>query len=235
MKRFMFGLLLLGLPALIFAQVQSTEAVTKVTAPPAQAPALFSLQLAPGVDIPLGASSPVFGTGGGVRFGAEYRLPSLPLVYVSGGLGYDYATATGGVSLSVSVTSLSLGSGLRFDLLPWLSATVGVSGGYFFGFLNDFSTSSGNPFVSAEAGVILLPGPWHVNVGASCLIILACTAASVASIGLSYDFAPSGAATPVKVQQAPPVKAQPLKEQPPKEQPPQKPAASLELQRTVLR
>ena len=94
----LLGVLFLGLPALVFAQTQSTVAVTKVTTPPAQ-PALFSLQLAPGVDIPLGANSQVFGTGGGVRLGAEYRLPPLPLVYVSGGLGYDYATATGGASV----------------------------------------------------------------------------------------------------------------------------------------
>ena len=221
--------LLLGLPVLIFCQVQPKPS-PKVTAFPAQVPALFSLQLAPGVDIPLGASSPVFGTGGGVRFGAEYRLPSLPLVYVSGGLGYDYATATGGASLSGSVTSLSLGSGLRFDLTSWLSATIGVSGGYFFGFLNDFSTSSFNPFVSGDAGVILLPGPLHLNVGASCLDYFGLYSGLIASVGLSYDFSPSGTATPVKVQQAPPVKPQPLKEQPPKEQPPQKPAAPLELQ-----
>jgi tetratricopeptide (TPR) repeat protein len=226
----MFGLLLVGLPALMFAQVQSTEAVAKVTNPPAQTLSLLSVQVTPGLNIPLGASSPVFGLGGGIRFGAEYRLPFQPLVYVSGGLGYDYETATGGASLSASVTSASLGTGLRFDLLPWLSATVGISGGYFFSFLNnDFSTSGGNPFVSAEAGVILLPGPWHVSVGASYDYYFGLYNGLSASIGLSYDLAPSSATTPVKMQQAPPVKAQPLNEQAPNEQPPQKPAASLEL------
>jgi tetratricopeptide (TPR) repeat protein len=225
----LLGLFFLGLPPLIFAQTQSTVAATQVTTPPAQAPALFSLQLAPGVDIPLGASSQVFGTGGGVRIGAEYRLPSFSLVYISGGLGYDYATATGGASLSGSVTSLSLGSGLRFDLQSWLSATVGVSGGYFFGFLNDLSTSSTNPFVSANAGVIILPGPLHATVGVSYLDYFGLYNGLIASIGLAYDFGPSRTTTPVKVQQAPPVKAQPLKEQPPKEQPLQKPAAPLEL------
>jgi hypothetical protein len=193
MKRFVFGLILLGMPALIFAQAQSTEAVTKrLYSPPTQAPALFSLQLAPGVDIPLGASSQVFGVGGGVRFEAEYRLPSLPLVYVSGGLGYDYDAANF-IPQSVSVASASLGSGLRFDLLPWLSATAGISGGYFFSFLNDFSKSGGNPFVSAEAGVILLPSPWHVNVGVAYLYYFGLYSGLSASIGLSYDFAPSRA------------------------------------------
>ena len=228
MKRFMFRLLLLGLPALMFAQVQSTVAVTKDTTPPAQTLPLLSLQLTPGLNVPLGASSPVFGMGGGMRFGADYRLPFLPLVYVSGGLGYDYDTATGGVPLSVSVTSVSLGSGLRFDLLSWLSATIGVSGGYFFSFLNDFSTSGGNPFLSAEAGVILLPSPWHLSIGASYDYYSGLYSGLSAFIGLSYDLAPSPAMTPVKIQQTPPVKAQPLNQQP------QNPATSLEIKELSL-
>ncbi len=229
MKRLSFVLLLIGLPALMFAQVQSTEVAAKVTSPPSQSLSLLSVQVAPGVSVPLGASSPVFGLGGGIRFGVDYRLPSLPLVYLSGGLGYDYATATGGASLSASVTSASLGTGLRFDLLPWLSATVGISGGYFFSFLNDLSASGGNPFTSADAGVILLPGPWHVSVGASYDYYYGLYSGLSASVGLSYDFAPSSATTSVRMLQPPPVKAQPLNERSLNEQTSQKPGASLEL------
>ena len=89
------------------------------------------------------------------------------------------------------MTSVSLGGGLRFDLLSWLSATVGVSGGYFFSFLNDFSTSGGNPFVSAEAGVILLPSPWHVSVGASYRYYFGLYSGLSAFIGLSMTLLPS--------------------------------------------
>jgi hypothetical protein len=192
MKRFIFGLLLLGLPVLIFAQVQSTVAAANVVAPPSQALPLLSVQLAPGLNIPMGESSPVFGLGGSVLFGVEFRLPSLPLVYISGGLRYDYDAANY-IPQSISVASASLGSGLRFDLLPWLSATAGISGGYFFSFLNDFSKSGCNPLVSAEAGVILLRSPWHVNVGVAYLYYFGLYSGLSASIGLSYDFAPSKA------------------------------------------
>jgi hypothetical protein len=108
-RRVIFGLLQLALPTLLIAEIAS----------PQQTPSLLSLQLTPALDVPLGARSAVFGAAGGIRFGAGYRLPFPPMVYVSGGLGYDYVTATGGVTLSASVTSLSLGGGLRFDLLPW--------------------------------------------------------------------------------------------------------------------
>ena len=189
MKRFARGLLLLGLPALLYAQVQQSAAVTKVDSQPAQSLSLLSLQLAPGLEIPVGASSQTFGMGGGMRLGAEYRLPFLPLIYFSGDLGYDYDTATGGVPLSVSVTSLSLGGGLRMDLVPWLAATAGFSGGYFFSFLNDFSTSGGNPFVSARAGLIFLPGSWHISVGASYNYYFGLYSGLSASAGLVYDLA----------------------------------------------
>jgi tetratricopeptide (TPR) repeat protein len=204
------------------------QTASKTAADASQAVPLLSLKLVPGIDIPLGASTPVFGLGGGLRVGVDYRLPFLPIVYVGGGLGYDYDTATHGVANSVSVTSASLGGGVRFPVTPWLSATAGITGGYFFSFLNDFSTSAGNPFVSAEAGVVLLPSPWHVNVGASYLYYFGLYSGLSASVGLSYDLGPSRAASPVKVLQPPPVKAQPLNQQPVK-QPPQKPSTTLEL------
>jgi len=219
MKRFMSGLFLLGLPALLFAQVQSVSAGADIATPAPRA-SLLSVQVIPGLSIPLGTSSSVFGLGGGLQLGAEYRLPSLPLVYFSGGFGYDYDTANG-ISLSVSVTSVSVGSGLRFDLLPWLSATFGVSGGYFYSFLNDLSTSGGNPFFAAEAGMILLSGPLHVIVGASYLSYFGLYGGLRASLGLSYDFALSGAPASVKTQLSPPVKVQPLNAKPSTEQPAQ--------------
>ena len=190
MKRFLIGLLLFGLPGLICAQAQLSPAAAKVIAPSAQTLSLWSLDVTPGLDIPLGASSPVFGLGGSVLIELEYRLPFLPLVYFSGGLGYDYDTANG-ISQSASVTSASVGSGLRFGILPWLAATVGVTGGYFFSFLNDFSAPGSNPFVSVTAAVILLPSPWHVSVGASYLYDFGLYDGLSASIGFSYDLAPS--------------------------------------------
>src|SRR5208282_6321538 len=68
------------------------------------------------------------------------------------------------------------------------------------------------PFVLAGAGVIVLPGPLHATVGASYVNYLGLYSGLIASLGLSYDFAPS--ATPVKTQQLPPAKVQPLNVQP---------------------
>lgn len=218
MKRFMSGLFLLGLPALLFAQVQSATAGASLGTPTPQPPSVVSVQLSPGLSIPLGASSSVFGLGGGAQLGAEYRPSFLPLVYFSGGLGYDYDSANG-VPLSVSVTSLSVGGGVRFDLLPWLSTEVGVSGGYFYSFMNDLSVSGGNPFFAAEAGMIFLPGPLHVNVNAAYVSYFGLYGGLRASVGLAYDFGPPRATTPVETQQAPPVKAQPLNAQQAPQQP----------------
>ena len=198
-KRVIPGLLLLAFPALLFAQ----------ETPSSTTPALFSLEVSPGLDIPLGASSPVFGMGGAMRLGVDYRLPVFPLVYFSGGLGYDYDTANG-APLSVSVTDASLGTGLRYDFTPSLSATIGASGGYFFSFLNASATSGGNPFVSVEAGMQFLPGPWHVKVAASYVYDFGLYNGLNASVGMSYDVAPSPGTTPVNVQPRPPVKVLPL-------------------------
>jgi tetratricopeptide (TPR) repeat protein len=192
------GFLLLLWPALIFAQASA----------PSKTPSALSLYLSPGVDFPLGASSTVYGLGGSMRFGAEYRLPFLPLLYASGGIGYNYDTANG-VPLTVSVTSAGIGGGIRYDFLPWLTASVGVSGGYFYSFLNDFSTMGGNPFLIADAGLAFLPGPLRVTVGASYLSYFGLYSGLSASLGLSYDFARASAAA-VKVQQQLPVKPQPL-------------------------
>ncbi len=217
-NRSLLVVLLLATPTLLLAQATI----------PAKTPPLLSLHIAPGLNVPQGESSALFGAGGSIRFKAEYRLPFLPLIFVSGGLGYDYLKAIM-IPLSVSVTSVSLGSGLRYDLTPWLSATGGISGGYFYSFLSDLSTSGGNSFVSLEAGLILMPSPLHVCVGASFFYYSGLYGGLGVSIGLSYDVAPSSAKIPVKKQQSPPVKAPPLNKQSPEEQPPQKPAASLEL------
>jgi hypothetical protein len=115
-RRVILGLLLLALPTLLIGEIAS----------PQQTPSLLSLQLTPALDVPPSASSAVFGAAG--EYGSERTIVSLSCPWsMSPG---DSATTTlqppGGVTLSASVTSLSLGGGLRFDLLPWLSATIGA-------------------------------------------------------------------------------------------------------------
>lgn len=53
----------------------------------------LSLDLSPGIQIPTGTSSPLFGMGGSALFGARYRFASLPL-FLSAAFGYDYDPLT---------------------------------------------------------------------------------------------------------------------------------------------
>lgn len=220
MKALLSGLLLVSMAELSFADAQLPA---DGAASGGKTPALFSLQLTPGIDIPLGESASVFGLGAGLALGMQYRLPFLPLLYVSGGLGYSYDTANG-VPRSVSVFSGSLGGGLRFDPMPWLSAGIGLSAGYFGCALSDSSTVGGNPFVSADVNVVFLPGSWHFTLGASYRYLFKFYNGMAATIGISFDL-PSGTAGSglgTRVQERTPAKAEPLKTEPPKEPPAEK-------------
>ncbi len=178
---------------------------------PARAASDFSLQFSPGVDIPMAESSSFFGTGGSVLLGVQYRLPSPPW-FVSGALGYDYDPAPAGVPLYVSVGSVALGIGMRFDIAPWLALEAGVLGGYFFSFLSDSSASDGNPCILVHAGILLLPSPLHFSLGASFRSYLGLYTGIAASAGLSYDF-PAGSAAPERIQENPPARPQTLNEE----------------------
>ncbi len=174
---------------------------------PASGASNLSVRFSPGVDIPLGDSGSVFGLGGAARLGVEYRLPSSP-IFVSAGAAYDYDTVTGGIPLSVSIASASLGAGVKFPIIPWLTVRAGLSGGYAYSFLSDSTASAGNPFVSADAGLSFLPGSWHIDLGASYRYYLALYNGVSASVGFSYDL-PARAA-PARVQQNPSPRPGPL-------------------------
>ncbi len=164
----------------------------------AQAGAFFSGS-DPGLDLPLGDSSAVFGMGGTAFVGMQYALPTLPLFF-AGSLGYDYDSLNGGVPFSVSVTSANIGAGLIFAVAPWLTFQTGVSGGYSFSFMSDFSASGGAPFVAADAGIVLLPGPFHVDVGASYRYYFDLYGGIDAFIGASYDLTPASPTAPARPQ-----------------------------------
>jgi hypothetical protein len=128
--------------------------------------------------------------GAGLLAGVEYRLPFLPWLYVRGALGY-HNEAANLVPLSVSVFSAAVGVGLRVDLLPWLSLTMGVSGGGFGCLLSDPAVSGGNALVSADAGLMLLPSPWRLTLGASYRYLLNFYRGLSATLGLSYELPPA--------------------------------------------
>jgi hypothetical protein len=138
------------------------------------------------MDLPLDESFPVFEVGAGLMAGVEYRLPSLPWLYVRGAVGYHNEAANLVLS-SVSVFTAAAGIGLRADLLPWLSVAVGISGGGFCCLLDQPAAFGGNALVAAEAGLILLPSPWRLTLGASYRYLLNFYRGLSATLGLSYE------------------------------------------------
>jgi tetratricopeptide (TPR) repeat protein len=170
---------------------------------------LLSLNLLPGVGIPLGESSTLFDLGGTLSLSAEYRLPILPWVYLSGGFDYDFDTMPG-VPNSISVLAAKFGGGLRLELAPWLTLKGGTSIGYFFGARNDFSVTSYNPCISVGAGVYFPIGQFMLGAGVSYRYLFGLYSGLSASLGLSYELLKSKPG-PVKLEQKPPAKVEPLK------------------------
>ncbi len=189
----------------------------------------LSLQLSPALGIPVGASGSVFGMGGSVLFGAQYRLPSQRW-FLSGAFDYGYHGATGGTPLSVSMVSLSAGAGMGFPVAPWVTLQAGLSTGFFYSFLSDSSASGGNPFISLDAAAVFLPGPWHLTAGTSYGYYFGLYSGIKVSVGLSYDIIPAAqSVTPAKTEEKPAEKPQPLKTEPAKVQPVEKLAPVVEL------
>jgi hypothetical protein len=112
---------------------------------------LFSLQISPGMSIPLGRDVALFRWGGGALISGELALPFLPLVYLSADVGYNFIPTLAGTDLSL----LEFGGGIGLDLspLPRVSLQLYGRGGYFFGFLHDGTDSGNNPFLAGGTGV----------------------------------------------------------------------------------
>lgn len=185
---------------------------------------LLSLNVLPGINLPVGESSTLFDLGGNVSLSAEYRLAFLPLIYLGGSLDYDFDPLIG-VQKSISVLSAGFGGGARLDLAPWLTLKGGASIGYFFGTLSDFSVTSFNPCLSVGAGVYFPMGQFMLGARVSYRHLFGLYSGLSASLGLSYELLAEKPG-PVKVEQKLPVKAEPLKETPEAESSKEKPAVS---------
>ncbi len=192
MKKFLAGLVILVLASLLHAEEVPCAGLAAATQDPGdRAFSLFSLQLTAVMDVPLEESFTVFEVGAGLLAGAEYRLPFLRWVYLRGEVGF-HEEAANLVTLSVSVFTAAFGVGLRVDLLPWLSATAGVSGGAFGCVLNDAGTFGGNGLLSADARLVLLRSPWRLTLGISYQDLLSFYRGLGATLGLSCEL-PAGA------------------------------------------
>jgi hypothetical protein len=187
MKKVLAGLVILALPLFFSgATAAARELGLESPVPIVKSPSFLSLQLTTVMDLPLDESFPVFEVGAGLMAGMEYRLPSLPWLYVRGSVGYCNEAANL-VPSSVSVFTAAAGIGLRVDLLPWLSAAVGVWGGGFGCLLDDPAVFGVHALVSADAGLLLLPGPWRLTLGASYRYLLNFYSGLSATLGLSYE------------------------------------------------
>jgi TPR repeat protein len=117
----------------------------------AQRPSFWSFHITPSVLFPIGADTEFFNTGGGAGLSAEYKLPSVPLLYLSGNLGYNYIPVT--FETSMSILPIGAGVGISLDLGERVDFKVFSKGGYYYAFLNDNSgPKSGNPWFDIGVG-----------------------------------------------------------------------------------
>ena len=92
-----------------FAQGASPSKAASTAAVLGEPISYLSLHVIPGFTIPIGNSASYFGFGGRVELTAEYRLPSLPNLYLAGGIGYDLAPwPIAGQSISLPKALLGL-------------------------------------------------------------------------------------------------------------------------------
>jgi tetratricopeptide (TPR) repeat protein len=165
MKRIVFlwgGVLLLFCP-LVFGQV--IESAPELSAAPGGI-SYLSLHINPAVEIPIGSSSPLYTMGGSVGLAARYRLPKMPLLFLSGGL--DYSLNPLNMDSILNKISAGLGVGAQIPLTPSLGIVAYATGGYSFDYMDvDGSIESAwNPFVDAGAGIQFLLMKNRLGLGA---------------------------------------------------------------------
>ena len=194
-------------------------------------PGGFSLAVSPSFDIPLFADATLYKVGAGAKIEADYRLPSLPLLFFGAHLGYSYVPLDLTYNpAAVSLINAGLDGGIRFDLLEKLALRAQASGGYFYGLVHDGSGTGGdNPFVSAgvSASWAIIPA-FSLGLGASYRHFFGLYNDCAVSLGATYAFgAASAEPRQPKVPKEPkePVqkKPAPLKAEAPKQEP-EKPA-----------
>ena len=125
-------------------------------------PPALSFTLEPGVAIPLGPGAEYFLPGTVFRVGAEYTLPSLPMLSLRANAIYGFAPIVSGLG-TTSVAGGVLGARWRVPIVGRLSAVAYAGAGYALGVINGDSSSSASMLV-AEGGVGL---SWLLNPNAA--------------------------------------------------------------------
>lgn len=178
----------------------------------------FSLTVTPTFDIPLFADAALYNLGAGGSIEADYRLPSLPLLFLGAHLGYSFVPVNlAYIPASLSLINAGLDAGIQFDPVERLTLRAQGSGGYFYGLVHDGSAiGGGNPFVSAgvSASWAILPS-LSLGLGASYRYFFGLYNDLAVSLGATYIFgAGSGEPRPARTPKAPvQKKPAPLKEE----------------------
>ena len=96
----------------------------------------FSLQVTPGLAVPLGLPSETYSYGFGVEATGILSMPFAP--WLISQIGVEYTISP--VQLTprtLSLITFGLGLGVNINLVPWLNVRVAVSGGYYVSAYND--------------------------------------------------------------------------------------------------
>ncbi len=146
-------------PAIILAVLALGAMAPKIFG---QAVEPLSLEVRPGVDIPLGQTNQYFKVGGTMDINLRYRLGATPFLAM-GGLTYTFAPDRS--TDSISIATGRIGAGVELPLSKSLSFDAYGTGGYYYGTLNDFSVSSADPYLGGGMGIRLALSPsWGIGV-----------------------------------------------------------------------
>jgi Flp pilus assembly protein TadD len=108
----------------------------------------FSLQLTPGVNLPLGSSTTaMFSVGGGAELTAIYRLSFAPVLAARASI--DYSLVPTIIQTTLHLASAGVGLGVTIDPFSWLNVQASATGGYGLGIYK--GQFGGSPYISGEA------------------------------------------------------------------------------------
>ncbi|MBT3275259.1 MAG: hypothetical protein HN368_19045, partial [Spirochaetales bacterium] len=117
----------------------------------------ISFHLIPGFELPVGPRSGVFHTdapytvGGSAAFRGQYIFPSLPLLYLDGGISYNIQP-TQAKARPLSLLGAGIGSGVNYRIGNIMSINAGAEFGMYLGMFPGES-SAGNPYFGGRASV----------------------------------------------------------------------------------
>jgi transglutaminase-like putative cysteine protease len=169
----------------------------------------FSIGIYPGYGIPLGAEdASFFSEGGAGDIVLKYRFSQIPLLYAGGRLCYDFIPVE--MDTAVSVISGGIEAGIIYSPVPWLSLSAGLSGGYFYGLLNDRSgPGGGNPYIKPSIGldILIFPG-FAIGIEGTYRNYLGLYQGAAVSVGGIFRITSSGETGPVISEPVPLIQAE---------------------------